>query len=218
MLWAHYMQNTDHAKRSRRNLSPEGVSFLTIHCPLFTVHCFSRGDSPRTRPQRSRRQRAGSHTEMWRQRRGNRAEKIAAARAAAVAGDMIHGIRAEPMAARFAKWIDALNGEARQVLHARSLVGRQLCSNTGGACGGRSPGGPKQNTAGILRRMPLGVKQKPLLHLVLGLLCGFCPSPAARAFRSRCTKPAPFRQRRTRAFMLGLGLCLYTFPRHRLSL
>jgi hypothetical protein len=103
-------------------------------------------------------QRPRAHAEARRQRRRHGSQEIAAACAAAVAGDRIHSIGAEPVAARFAKWIDALYGEARQVLHARSLFGRQLCSNTGGACGGRSPDGPKENNAGIVRRMPLGVK------------------------------------------------------------
>jgi hypothetical protein len=67
--------------------------------------------------------------------RGDVAEKVAAARAAAVVADGIGGIGAQPLAASFAERIDALHGEAGQVLHLFSLSGRCAPIDFGGMNG-----------------------------------------------------------------------------------
>lgn len=55
------------------------------------------------------------------------------------------GIGAQPVAAQFAMRIDALHGEAGQILHLRSLSGRQLRGSTRGTCGKSSPRRPQRN-------------------------------------------------------------------------
>jgi len=50
------------------------------------------------------------------------AQKISAARAATVVGDRAGDIHAQPVAAEFAHWIDALHGQAGQVLHSFTSV------------------------------------------------------------------------------------------------
>jgi hypothetical protein len=86
---------------------------------------------------------AGAHAEARAQRRGNVAEEVAAAGAAAVIADGIGGVGAHPLSAGFALHVDALNGEAGQILHRISLRGRTKL------------------LAGILRRADCGVKRKP---------------------------------------------------------
>jgi hypothetical protein len=73
---------------------------------------------------RARCERARAHAEARAERRGNVAEEVAAAGAAAVVGDGAGGICAEPMAAQVAQWIDTLHGKAWQILHAHSLSGQ----------------------------------------------------------------------------------------------
>ena len=70
-------------------------------------------------------ERAGAHAEARGERRGNVAEEIAAAGAMAIAAEGSGEIGAEPVTAGFAKRIDALYGEAGQVLHLFSLSGRK---------------------------------------------------------------------------------------------
>ena len=78
--------------------------------------------SARTRAQRrAARKGARAHAEARAERRGNGAEEIAAAGAAAVVANRAGGIGAEPVTAGFALRIDALHGEAGQILHKRSL-------------------------------------------------------------------------------------------------
>jgi hypothetical protein len=66
---------------------------------------------------RAGRKRAGTHTETRAERRRDVAKKFAAAGATAVVGSGSGDIGAHPLTASFAKRIDALHGEARQVLH-----------------------------------------------------------------------------------------------------
>ena len=66
---------------------------------------------------RARGERAGTHAEARTDGRRNGAEKVTAAGTTPVAADGIHGLGAEPMTPGFAKWINALHGEAGQVLH-----------------------------------------------------------------------------------------------------
>jgi len=61
---------------------------------------------------------------MRAKRRGNGAEKVAAARAAAVERSRSRDVGAHPLTAGLAERIDALHGEAGQVLHRFSLSGR----------------------------------------------------------------------------------------------
>ncbi len=79
----------------------------------------------RTRAEgRARCERTGAHAEARAERRGDIAKEVAAAGATAVVGDGAGGIGAEPVAARVAQRIDALHGEAGQILHADSLNGQ----------------------------------------------------------------------------------------------
>jgi hypothetical protein len=73
---------------------------------------------------RARGEGARAQTKVRAERWGNVAEKVAAARAAAVVADGIGGISAQPLAASFAERIDALHGEAGQILHLLSLSDR----------------------------------------------------------------------------------------------
>jgi hypothetical protein len=66
---------------------------------------------------RARSQRARTHAEARAERRGDVAEEVAAAGAVAVVGSGNGDICAHPLAAGFAKRIDALHGETGQVLH-----------------------------------------------------------------------------------------------------
>lgn len=61
-------------------------------------------------------ERTGPHPEAA-QRRRHVAEKIPTARAAAIVGDRARDVHAQPMAAGFAQWINALHGQAGQILH-----------------------------------------------------------------------------------------------------
>jgi hypothetical protein len=66
---------------------------------------------------RARGEGAGTHAEARAERRGNGTEVVAAAGAVAVVGSGYCDIGAHPLAAGLAKRIDALHGEAGQVLH-----------------------------------------------------------------------------------------------------
>lgn len=68
------------------------------------------------RAKRARGEGTRAHPEAAKRRR-HVAEKIPAARAAAVVGDRTSHVHAHPMAASFAHRIDALHGQAGQVLH-----------------------------------------------------------------------------------------------------
>jgi hypothetical protein len=72
----------------------------------------------------ARSQRARAHAEAWAERWRDIAEEVAAAGAAAVVGDGAGGIGAEPVSTRVAQRINALHGEAGQILHADSLSGQ----------------------------------------------------------------------------------------------
>ena len=73
---------------------------------------------------RARGERARAQTKVRAERRGDVAEKVTAGRAAAVVADGIRGVSAQPVAASFTQRIDALHGEAGQILHFLSLSGR----------------------------------------------------------------------------------------------
>jgi hypothetical protein len=70
-------------------------------------------------------QRTRAHAESGAEWRRNITKHIATAGTAAVIGDGAGGIGAQPMTTRVALRIDALNGEAGQVLHACSPSGRR---------------------------------------------------------------------------------------------
>jgi len=97
----------------------------------FRLFCFrgdygTTGSLARARAERrARGEGAGTHAEARGERRGNVAEEVAAAGAMAVAAEGSGEIGAEPVTAGFAKRIDALHGEAGQVLHLFSLSGRK---------------------------------------------------------------------------------------------
>ncbi len=74
---------------------------------------------------RARGEGAGAHAEARGERRGNVAEEVAAAGTMTVAAEGSGEIGAEPVTAGFAKRIDALHGEAGQVLHLFSLSSRK---------------------------------------------------------------------------------------------
>lgn len=84
---------------------------------------------PRPRAKgRARRQQARSHAEMRAERRGHVAQKIAATGTTAVVAHGAGHVRTQPMSARFTERIDALHGQARQVLHRFSLRTSKLAS------------------------------------------------------------------------------------------
>ena len=66
---------------------------------------------------RARGEGARAHPEAWAERWRNVAEHVAAAGTAAVIADGAGGVGAQPVTTGVAGWIDALNGEAGQVLH-----------------------------------------------------------------------------------------------------
>jgi hypothetical protein len=70
-------------------------------------------------------ERARAHAKTRAKRRRNAPQKIAAARAAAVVDERTGDVRAQPVATRFTERIDALHGQAGQILHCVSLSGRK---------------------------------------------------------------------------------------------
>ncbi len=96
---------------------------------------------------RARGEGAWAQTKVRTERRGDIAEKVAAARAAAVVADGIGGIGAQPLAASFAERIDALHGKAGQILHLLSLSDRYAQIDSAGTTRqpskiDQAPGGP----------------------------------------------------------------------------
>jgi hypothetical protein len=79
-----------------------------------TMECWV-SPSPHWRTVRS--QRSRTHTESGRQRWWDIAQRVSARRAAPFVRSSRCGIRAQPMASRFAQLVDALNRESRQILH-----------------------------------------------------------------------------------------------------
>ena len=73
----------------------------------------------------------GAHAEARGERRGNVAKEVAAAGAMAVAAEGSGEIGAQPVTAGFAERIDALHGEAGQVLHWSSLSSRKAQVDSG---------------------------------------------------------------------------------------
>jgi hypothetical protein len=82
--------------------------------------CLARAGAER----RTRSERARAHAEARAERRGNVAEEVTAAGAAAIVSDGACSIRAEPMTASFALRIDTLHGKTGQILHFVSLSGQ----------------------------------------------------------------------------------------------
>jgi hypothetical protein len=81
---------------------------------------------------------AGTHAEARAERRGDIAEKIAAAGAAAIGAEGSGDIGAEPVTAGFAQRIDALHREAGQILHFFSFRAAKLRMIQARRCGGRA--------------------------------------------------------------------------------
>jgi len=75
---------------------------------------------------RARRERARAHAEARAERWRDVSQKVATAGAAAVVAAGIGDVGAHPLAACFALRIDALHGEARQVLHFSPSVAASL--------------------------------------------------------------------------------------------
>jgi hypothetical protein len=95
-------------------------------CLILSVPAFSRFRSTRTGAEgRAGGEGAGAHAEARGERRGNVAEEIAATGAVALAAEGSGEIGAEPVTARIALRVDALHGEAGQVLHLFSLSSRK---------------------------------------------------------------------------------------------
>ena len=82
------------------------------------------------RAQRARGEGTRPHPEAAKRRR-HIAEKIPAARATAVVGDRARDVRAQPVAAKLAHWIDALHGQAGQVLHSFTSAASKLGQSRG---------------------------------------------------------------------------------------
>ena len=110
--------------RSGRSSNAPAVLFLADNINILN-------EGPRCRLARARAERgargegAGAHAEARAERRGDVAEVVAAAGAVAVVGSGYGDIGAHPLAAGFAKRIDALHGETGQVLHGFSLSVRK---------------------------------------------------------------------------------------------
>jgi hypothetical protein len=104
----------------------------------------------RARTQWARSQRTRTHPEAA-ERRRDVAEKVAAARAATVVDERTGYVRAQPVTAGFAEWIDALHGQAGQVLHCFSPQWPQSPANR---LAPRS-NGAQQNWRSPLAAMPL---------------------------------------------------------------
>src|SRR6266481_4628557 len=84
----------------------------------FILHSALSRRSTRARAQRrARRQRTRAHAEARAERRRHVAQEIAATRAAAFVAERSGRVGAQPVASCFALWIDALHGEAGQILH-----------------------------------------------------------------------------------------------------
>jgi|SRR5580704_851684 hypothetical protein len=103
----------------------------------------------RTRAEgRARCERTRAHAEARAERRRNVAEEVAAAGATTVVGDGASGIGAEPVATRFAQRIDALHGEAGQILHAHSLSGQPALLVHDTECATEAPWGGRNRIVG----------------------------------------------------------------------
>ncbi len=74
------------------------------------------------------------------ERRRHVAQKISATRATAVDAERSSGVGAQPMAASFAERINALHGQAGQILHRFSLSGRAARPSRGATFCGCTPG------------------------------------------------------------------------------
>jgi len=119
---------------------------------------------------RARGERARAHAEARAERRGDVAEEVAAARAAAVVSDGAGGIGAEPVAAGIAQRIDALHGETGQVLHAHSLSGQPALRSHVKACVPEAPQGGPDRIVGADSAVPrLWCQEKRLQGIVVGL-------------------------------------------------
>ena len=135
---------------------------------------FRRGKwSAGTRAQRARCQCAGPHSEVRAQRRRDGAKKVAAAGAAAIVTNHGSGrIGAQPVAAGFTQWINALHGETGQILHRIPSAGPLLFAQCRAARRIAPLTGPKPRTPmtrRILYRDGCGVKRKG--HKILGWDC-----------------------------------------------
>lgn len=95
----------------------------SIEVPYSYAWAKEQGCTKLTRPRAKRARGEGTraHPDAA-QRRRHVAEKIAAAGAAAIVGDGTGDIHAQPMASGFAHRIDALHGQAGQVLHSFTSV------------------------------------------------------------------------------------------------
>src|SRR5260370_18062958 len=121
---------------------------------------------------RARRQRTRAHAEARAQRRRHVAQEIAAARAAAFVAERSGRVGAQPVASRFALWINALHGEAGQILHIVFPHWPQLLLRRRPVA---RPEFPEWTDVGaIVAQTRHGVKKKD--HNILGYAC----SAAAR--------------------------------------
>jgi len=105
--------------------------------------------SARSGAERARGQRTRTNPEAAKRRR-HVAEKVSAARAAAIAGDRARDIRAHPMATHFAQWIDTLHGQAGQVLHNFTSADAKLVQSRGLLALTRAAGSPEPPLAALL--------------------------------------------------------------------
>jgi hypothetical protein len=133
----------------------------------------TRSPSPHRRAVRSKCSR--THTESRCQGRWDISQRISAARAAPFVRSSCSGIRTQPMTARFAQLVDALNCESRQILHrflrncaALELVHRVSITNS---CLTELSYKMFVNV-GIVRSGPSGVNKNRLPDIVVVFPCG----------------------------------------------
>jgi len=105
--------------------------------------------SARSGAERARGQRTRTNPEAAKRRR-HVAEKVSAARAAAIAGDRARDIRAHPMPAGLTQGIDTLHGQAGQVLHSFTSADAKLVQSRGLLAMTRAAGSPEPPLAALL--------------------------------------------------------------------
>lgn len=84
---------------------------------FYFVQCFVMRSARAGTQRRACSQRTRAHAEARAERRRHVAQGIAAARAPAFVAERPGSVGAQPLAACFALWINALHGETGQVLH-----------------------------------------------------------------------------------------------------
>jgi hypothetical protein len=116
-----------------------------------------------------------THTKSGCQGWGNISQRISAARAAPHVRSSRRGIRAQPMAARFAQLINALNCESRQILHhsLKNCVALEPVHRVSITNSGLTDLSYKMFlNVGIVPLRPSGVNKNLPLDIVVAFHCG----------------------------------------------